>query len=272
MQVFCSSLGGNHILFYKWLCAIWYRWEESSCLLSIQDSMFESYSMMKEQVRKAEEELKIQQKELEKSKKEVTFYSDVLLRSKFGFLLCFLTWLSSFCQALTFLQNGEVSDLQNRNVPLIFEWWMAESLLVGQNIKWSLMQHTVAESECPDKGTHNNLPNLAISGQLLPSTSLAIGRSRRQWRHWGLLQTWIESSFWMRSQIMCSLALSGVCCIQRHCQACCPFSPQLCSKHQVQHHLFGDLCGWVVLCLCEVNLHFWHHLRKPWVLCPFPMH
>uniref|UniRef100_A0A8C3XDZ7 Uncharacterized protein n=1 Tax=Cyanoderma ruficeps TaxID=181631 RepID=A0A8C3XDZ7_9PASS len=33
-------------------------------------SMFESYSMMKEQVRKAEEELKIQQKELEKSKKE----------------------------------------------------------------------------------------------------------------------------------------------------------------------------------------------------------
>ncbi|XP_032917214.1 uncharacterized protein C4orf50 homolog isoform X2 [Catharus ustulatus] len=35
-----------------------------------KDSMFESYSMMKEQVRKAEEELKIQQKELEKSKKE----------------------------------------------------------------------------------------------------------------------------------------------------------------------------------------------------------
>ncbi|XP_023781286.1 uncharacterized protein C4orf50 homolog [Cyanistes caeruleus] len=33
-------------------------------------SMFESYCMMKEQVRKAEEELKIQQKELEKSKKE----------------------------------------------------------------------------------------------------------------------------------------------------------------------------------------------------------
>ncbi|XP_063257259.1 uncharacterized protein C4orf50 homolog [Prinia subflava] len=32
--------------------------------------MFESYNMMKEQVRKAEEELKIQQKELEKSKKE----------------------------------------------------------------------------------------------------------------------------------------------------------------------------------------------------------
>lgn len=89
--------------------------------MSIQDSMFESYSMMKEQVRKAEEELKIQQKELEKSKKEVTFYSDVLLRSKFVFLLCFLTWLSSFCQALTFLQNGEVSDLQNQNVPLIFE-------------------------------------------------------------------------------------------------------------------------------------------------------
>lgn len=53
--------------------------------MSIQGSMFESYSMMKEQVRKAEEELKIQQKELEKSKKEVTFYSDVLLRSKFVF-------------------------------------------------------------------------------------------------------------------------------------------------------------------------------------------
>ncbi|XP_033369543.1 uncharacterized protein C4orf50 homolog isoform X8 [Parus major] len=35
-----------------------------------QGSMFESYCMMKEQVRKAEEELKIQQKELEKSKKE----------------------------------------------------------------------------------------------------------------------------------------------------------------------------------------------------------
>ncbi|XP_037991796.1 uncharacterized protein C4orf50 homolog isoform X2 [Motacilla alba alba] len=33
-------------------------------------SMFESYSMMKEQVRKVEEKLKIQQKELEKSKKE----------------------------------------------------------------------------------------------------------------------------------------------------------------------------------------------------------
>ncbi|XP_039919853.2 uncharacterized protein C4orf50 homolog isoform X3 [Hirundo rustica] len=35
-----------------------------------KESMFESYSMMKERVRKAEEELKIQQKELEKSKKE----------------------------------------------------------------------------------------------------------------------------------------------------------------------------------------------------------
>uniref|UniRef100_A0A803VYA7 Uncharacterized protein n=1 Tax=Ficedula albicollis TaxID=59894 RepID=A0A803VYA7_FICAL len=35
-----------------------------------KDSMFESYNMMKEQVRKAEKELKIKQKELEKSKKE----------------------------------------------------------------------------------------------------------------------------------------------------------------------------------------------------------
>ncbi|KAM7052478.1 uncharacterized protein C4orf50 homolog [Acridotheres tristis] len=39
-------------------------------ILPKSDSMFESYSMMKDQVRKAEEELKIQQKELEKSKKE----------------------------------------------------------------------------------------------------------------------------------------------------------------------------------------------------------
>lgn len=58
--------------------------------LSVQDSKFESYSIMKEQVRKAEEELKMQQKELEKSKKEVTFYSDVLLRSKFVFSCVFL--------------------------------------------------------------------------------------------------------------------------------------------------------------------------------------
>lgn len=57
--------------------------------LSIQGSIFESYSVMKEQVRKAEEELKTQQKELEKSKKEVTFYSDVLLRSKFVFAFVF---------------------------------------------------------------------------------------------------------------------------------------------------------------------------------------
>ncbi|XP_030347252.1 uncharacterized protein C4orf50 homolog isoform X3 [Strigops habroptila] len=35
-----------------------------------EDSMFESYNMMKEQVEKAKEDLKIQQKELEKSKKE----------------------------------------------------------------------------------------------------------------------------------------------------------------------------------------------------------
>lgn len=41
-------------------------------------SMFESYSMMKEQVRKVEEELKIQQKELEKSKKEAQkWYRDL---------------------------------------------------------------------------------------------------------------------------------------------------------------------------------------------------
>ncbi|XP_033369540.1 uncharacterized protein C4orf50 homolog isoform X4 [Parus major] len=39
-------------------------------ILPKSGSMFESYCMMKEQVRKAEEELKIQQKELEKSKKE----------------------------------------------------------------------------------------------------------------------------------------------------------------------------------------------------------
>lgn len=79
--------------------------------LSTQGSMFDSYSMMKEQVRKVEEQLKIQQKELEKSKKEVSFYSDVLLRTKFIFCLCFLTCLSSFCQALTLSQNREVSDL-----------------------------------------------------------------------------------------------------------------------------------------------------------------
>ena len=59
-------------------------------LLCIQGSMFESYIVMKEQVEKAKEELKIQQKELEKSKKEVTSYSNVILRSKFVFFLVFL--------------------------------------------------------------------------------------------------------------------------------------------------------------------------------------
>ncbi|XP_066041531.1 uncharacterized protein C4orf50 homolog isoform X2 [Chamaea fasciata] len=44
--------------------------DPSDYSLGKKGSMFESYSMMKEQVRKAEEELKIQQKELEKSKKE----------------------------------------------------------------------------------------------------------------------------------------------------------------------------------------------------------
>lgn len=31
-RIFCSSLGGSHILFFKWLCAIWYRGTESSSL------------------------------------------------------------------------------------------------------------------------------------------------------------------------------------------------------------------------------------------------
>lgn len=75
--------------------------------------MFESCSMMKEQVRKVEEELEIQQKELEKSKKEVTFCSDVLLRIKFVFSYVFL-------HGCLLSQNREVSDLQNQNVPLIF--------------------------------------------------------------------------------------------------------------------------------------------------------
>lgn len=81
-------------------------------LLCVQDSTFESYSMMKEQVEKAKEELKIKQKELEKSKIEVTSHSDVILRRKFVLYFVFLHGCS-FYKCLMLLQNGEVSDLQN---------------------------------------------------------------------------------------------------------------------------------------------------------------
>lgn len=54
--------------------------------------MFESYNVMKEQVEKAKEDLKIQRKELEKSKKEVISYSSVNL---FSFLFSYMPVLSA---------------------------------------------------------------------------------------------------------------------------------------------------------------------------------
>lgn len=89
-------------------------------LLCIQGSMSESYNVMKEQVEKAKEELKIQENELEKSKKEVTSFSDLILRRKKKKRnVCYMSLhVCSFCQNLTHLHTREVSDLLNQDIPL----------------------------------------------------------------------------------------------------------------------------------------------------------
>lgn len=117
--------------------------------------------------------------------------------------------------------------------------WHSHSWLARASSEAAFLQQTVAEAECLTQAHTTTCLLWPSLGRLLPSTSLGIRRRRRQHKHWGLLQTWIESSFWMRNQILCTLVQSGLCHIQRHCQACCPFSP-----HQVQHHLLGDLLGW----------------------------
>lgn len=140
-------------------------------LLCIQGSTSESYSVMKEQVEKAKEEQKIQQKELEKTKKEVTSYSDVILRNKFVFFLLFLHGCSSFCQDLTLLQNREASDLQNQNVPLIFQLsgelhshlWLARATSEA-----AFLQHTLTEAECLTKTHRTNYLLWPSLGRLLP--------------------------------------------------------------------------------------------------------